>query len=124
MSINGIEITDVIVFPIKNRDGSSQLCAFARIILNDQFIINGIRVFEGKNGPFVRMPQEYNKEAGKGYDICFPITAELRTYIFDQVLSQYAIVSNIPEDKIHYPESPNGPTGHGDICHSDADPGL
>jgi hypothetical protein len=24
----------------------------------------------------------------------------------------------------HYPEAPNGPTGHGDICHSDADPGL
>ena len=41
------------------------------------------------------MPQEYNKEAGKGYDICFPTTAELRSYINDQVLSQYAISLNL-----------------------------
>jgi DNA-binding cell septation regulator SpoVG len=95
MSINGLEITDVIVFPVKNKVENSSLNAFARVIINDQFTINGIRVFEGKNGPFVRMPQEYNKEAGKGYDICFPTTAELRTYIFDQVLSQYAITMNV-----------------------------
>jgi stage V sporulation protein G len=95
MSINGLEITDVIVFPIKNKVENSSLNAFAKIIINDQFIISGIRVFEGKNGPFVRMPQEYNKEAGKGYDICFPTTAEFRTYISDQVLNQYSITLNV-----------------------------
>ena len=49
MAINGIEITDVIIFPVKNK-GESSLQAFARIIVNDQFIINGIKILEGKNG--------------------------------------------------------------------------
>lgn len=93
MSINGLEITDVIIFPVKNKTGDSTVQAFARIILNDQFIVSGIRIIEGKNGPFISFPKEYNKQAGKGYDICFPITAELRTYICDQVLSQYSIVT-------------------------------
>jgi DNA-binding cell septation regulator SpoVG len=91
MSINGIEVTDVIVFPIRKKVEKSKMQAFARVIINDQFIINGIRIFEGNNGPFIRFPQEYNKDANKGYDICFPTTAELRTYISDQVLSQYSI---------------------------------
>lgn len=127
MSINGIEVTDVIVFPVKNKVKDSLLAAFARVILNDQFILNGIKIFKGKNGPFIQFPQELDRKIGKGLDICFPITAEMRTYISDQVLSQYSIAAialKSPEDKIHYPESPNGPTGHGDICHSDADPGL
>jgi len=94
MSINGIEITDVIVFPVKKRVESSSLRAFVRIILNDQFIINGISVIEGKHGPFVSFPKEYNKTEGKGYDICFPIAAELRSYISDQILSQYELVTN------------------------------
>ncbi len=97
MSVNGIEVTDVIVFPVKNKQENSALNAFCRIILNDQFIINGIRIFEGKNGPFISFPQEYSKTAGRGYDICFPITAELRTYISDQVLSQYSLTLNAQE---------------------------
>lgn len=91
MAINGIEVTDVIIFPVKRRDETSNLKAFARIVLNDVFIISGVKIFEGQGEPFMRFPQEYNKKAGKGYDICFPITAELRTYIADQVLSQYSI---------------------------------
>jgi stage V sporulation protein G len=97
MSINGIEVTDVIIFPVKNKTENSALHAFARVIINDQFIISGIRIFEGKNGPFIRFPQEYNKAAGKGYDICFPTTAELRTYISDQVLNQYSMSLNLQD---------------------------
>ena len=45
MSINGIEITDVIVFPVRNRVEGGKVRAFARIILNDNFIINGMIVY-------------------------------------------------------------------------------
>ena len=89
MSINGIEISDVIVFPIKNPQPDSNLKAFAKVILNDQFIISGIRIVEGKNGLFLGFPQDYDKEQKKGYDIAFPITAELRTYFTESVLMQY-----------------------------------
>ncbi len=91
MGINGIEVTDVVVYPIKNKKENSKTVAFARIVLNDQFIISGVKIIEGVNGTFIAFPQEYNKKEGKGYDICFPTTAELRSYFSEQVLSQYEI---------------------------------
>lgn len=91
MSINGLEVTDVIVFPVKNKLENNSVKAFARIILNDQLIINGVKILKGTNGLFITFPQEYSEKAQKGYDICFPITAKLRSYISDQVLAQYAI---------------------------------
>ena len=115
MSVNGIEVTDVIVFPT-NRNGrfletqwqhierfykvhkkGSSLKAYVKIILNDNLIINGLMVIQGRKGPFVSFPQrEY--EDGKMYDVCFPITTELRMYIVDQVLSQYSISLHIEEE--------------------------
>ena len=79
MSINGIEVTDVIIYPVKNKSWDGGLMAFARLILNDQFIITGIRVVEGKNGLFIAFPQD-SRGDGKRYDVCFPTTAELRAY--------------------------------------------
>jgi len=93
MSINGLEVTDVVIFPIKKRSEDSNLVAFARIVLNDQFVVSGLRIFEGKNGPFISFPKEYNKATGKGYDIVFAITTELRTYIIDQVLNQFSMLT-------------------------------
>ena len=69
MNVNGIEITDVIIFPVRKKTENSKLLAFCRIVLNDQFIISGVRIYEGKNGPFIRFPQEYNQTNNKGYDI-------------------------------------------------------
>jgi stage V sporulation protein G len=92
MSINGIEVTDVIIFPIKSKEWERGLNAYAKVILNDQFIITGIRVVEGKNGPFISFPSNTNKTDGKRWDICFPTTAELRAYITEQVLTQYSLV--------------------------------
>ena len=90
MAVNGIEVTDVVIFPLRKTIGGSETVAFARVIINDQFLINGVRILEGTNGPFIRFPQEITKD-GKSQDLCFPITAELRSYINDQVLSQYSI---------------------------------
>ena len=95
--INGIEITDVIIFPVRQKTEGATLKAFARVVLNNQFLITGIRVYEGKNGPFMKFPQEYNKAGGKGYDVCFPTTAGLRSYISDQVLRQYSIAIGVTE---------------------------
>lgn len=91
MSVNGIEVTDVVVFPVKKKSENSCLNAFAKLVINDQFLVNGIRIIEGKNGPFISFPKEYNKADGKNFDICFPVTAELRSYLSDQILSQYSI---------------------------------
>ena len=91
--INGLEITDVIIFPVKKKDGT--LKAFVKVIINDQLIISGIRIVEGRNGPFICFPQETNERDGKCFHVCFPITAELRSYMSDQILSQYAIPTKV-----------------------------
>ena len=95
MSVNGIKITDVIVFPTKTTNLKSKIKAFAKVILNDQFTISGIRVIEGIHGPFIGFPQEYNKDDSKHYDICFPTTSELRSYISSQILDQYSQTLNL-----------------------------
>jgi stage V sporulation protein G len=82
-------VTEVNVYPIKNKKEGSAVQGFARIVLDDELIINGIRVVSGKNGLFLGFPQNYNKDEGKGYDIAFPITAELRTEITNKVIAKY-----------------------------------
>jgi len=92
MTVNGMKITDVVVYPIA-RKSSGKLSAFAKVVLNDQFIIHGVRIYEGTNGPFMTFPQDYNKknDEGKPYTICHPTTAELRSYINEQVMAEYAL---------------------------------
>jgi stage V sporulation protein G len=93
MDINGMKITDVVVYPVHPKVESSKLYAFAKVVLNDQFIVHGIRVYEGINGPFMTFPQDYNKSNKDGvpYSICHPTTAELRNYISEQVMAEYAL---------------------------------
>ena len=90
MAVNGIEVTDVIVFKIKkgNRVASKNAVARARVVLNDVLIISEIEVIVSSNGPwFVKFPQARNN----GLDAAFPITAEFRTYLSDQILAQYSL---------------------------------
>ncbi len=90
MSVNGMQITEVMVYPVK-KNGNSKLSAFAKVVINDQFIIQGIRIFDGIHGPFISFPQDYKKEDGKYYDVCHPTTSELRKYINDEVVSEFAL---------------------------------
>ena len=107
MDVNGMKITDVIVYPVKRKlDAKSKLMAFAKVVLNDQFIIHGIRIYEGVNGAFMTFPQDYQKKNkdGKPYDICHPTTAELRNYIDEQVMAEYALTENQKENKVRTAE--------------------
>jgi len=96
-NVNGMVITDVVVYPIRSPEEKAKLKAFAKVVLNDQFIIHGVRVYEGVNGAFMTFPQDYNKKnsVGQGYSICHPTTAELRNYISEQVLAEYALTANV-----------------------------
>lgn len=98
MEINGMKITDVVVYPIHKKSGErSKLVAFAKVVLNDQFIIHGIRIYQGVNGPFMTFPQDYSKKnaTGKGYTICHPTTAELRNHINEQVMAEFALTVDV-----------------------------
>jgi len=95
MEINGMKITDVTVYEIKRKDPNSKLFAFAKVVLNDQFIIHGIRIFEGVNGAFMAFPQDHawddTSKEGHKYSICHPTTREIRNYIDEQVMAEYAL---------------------------------
>lgn len=93
MSVNGIEITEIRVHPVKKKDAASSLEAFARVVLNGQLCINSIRVVRGKYGPFVSYPREYNRNEEKGYQFCYPITKSLQAYLSEQILNQWKAVA-------------------------------
>jgi DNA-binding cell septation regulator SpoVG len=91
MSQNGIEITEIKVNPIKNKQPDSPLEAFVRVVLNGQFVIGSIKVIKGKFGLFVSFPREYNKSEGKGYNTCYPITKPLQEYMSQKILDEYRL---------------------------------
>ena len=68
--------------------GGETLKAYASICFDDKFLIKGIRVIDGSNGRFVSMPSRKSKQ-GKFYNICFPITKELRDEIEARVIEEY-----------------------------------
>lgn len=91
MSTKGIEITEVNVHPLKNKQEDNPLEAFVRVVLNGQFVINSIRVVKGKFGLFISFPREYNKKEGKGYNFCFPISKPLHEYMTERILNEYRL---------------------------------
>ena len=63
------------------------LKGLASVSINEEFVVKGIRIYEGDNGPFVSMP---SRKVGESYeDICFPITAEGREALHSAVLEAY-----------------------------------
>ncbi|HLP42429.1 MAG TPA: septation protein SpoVG family protein [Fibrobacteria bacterium] len=89
MSQNGIEITEIKVSRIKDKQSDSPLEAFVRVVLNGQFVISSIKVVKGKFGLFVSFPREYNRNEGKGYNLCYPITKPLQEYMSQRILDEY-----------------------------------
>jgi len=63
------------------------LKGIASVSLNDEFVIKGIRIYEGEKGPFISMPSR--KVGEKFEDTCFPITNESREALHSAVLKAY-----------------------------------
>lgn len=89
MAVNNIEISEVNIFPSKSPNKNSKVVAFARVILNECFVITGIKVINGSKGLFIAFPQDYNKSKGKGFDIVYPMDGALRTYFNELVVGKY-----------------------------------
>ena len=61
--------------------------ANASVDLNGVFAIRGVKIMQGKNGPFVSMP---SYKVGNEYrDVCFPCTKEFREQFQSAVLGAY-----------------------------------
>ena len=91
-----MKITAVQMNKVKNSE--STLKAFANITIDDEFVVKGLKVVEGKKGTFVSMPCTQGED-GKYYDDAFPITKECRDYIEDVVLEEYATLNKPAKGK-------------------------
>lgn len=66
-------------------DGST--LATASVTLNGSFAIRGVKVVQGKEGPFISMPSYHGPS---GYrDVCFPCTKEFKAQFDQTVLGAY-----------------------------------
>ena len=82
-----MDITNIDVYLFKGKK-KSNLKAYVNVEFDEEFVVKGIKVLDGKKGLFVSMPASEGKD-GEFYDIAFPITKEFRETLVDDVLDAY-----------------------------------
>ena len=79
-----MEITEVKVFPIHEE----KLKAFVSIVFDHCFMVNDIKIIQGRDGLFISMPSR-KKKNGEFKDVAHPLNNETRRMIEGQVLAEY-----------------------------------
>ncbi|RLE18041.1 MAG: septation protein SpoVG [Acidobacteria bacterium] len=99
-----MEVTEVRISPAKG----GKVRAFVSIIIDDCFIVNDLRVLEGREGQlFVTMPARKTRN-GQMRDTAHPLNSETRKLIEDRVLEEYLeSVANrtVPKEKSGSPKA-------------------
>lgn len=84
-----LSVTSVQVFPFREGASVGKMLGLANVVLNDQLVLNGLRIMDGANGMFVGYPPN---PLFKGEDLrssVFPISRALREHIETCVLEKY-----------------------------------
>jgi len=82
-----INITNVQINSPKNTN--SKILAFAKITIDDSFVVDNLKIIDGSKGIFVAMPSNKNTKTQEFQDIAFPITKECRKYVTETILEAY-----------------------------------
>ena len=72
----------------KNQNAANGVLGYGSICIDDAFVIDGVRVVNGKNGLFASMPSR-QKQDGTYVDIAYPITKTVREAVNKAVLDAY-----------------------------------
>lgn len=88
-----LAVTKVNVFPFKVGVNLGHIKGLAQVILNDQLVINGLRIMDGENGLYVGYPCDPFYKGEDLRSVCFPITRQLREHIENCVLEMYQAVT-------------------------------
>lgn len=83
-----LAVTQVAVFPFSDNPLGT-VKAMATVVLNDQFMIRGLRVVNGSNGLFVSYPMDPFYKGEDFRSLVVPITRQLREHIENCVLEKY-----------------------------------
>jgi stage V sporulation protein G len=79
-----VEITDVRVYPVRE----DKLKAFVSVVFDRCFMVNDIKVIQGKDGLFISMPSR-RKKNGDFKDIAHPLNQETRRWVEERILQEY-----------------------------------
>lgn len=79
-----MEITDVRVFPVEDE----KLRAYVSVVLDRCFMVNDIKVIQGREGLFISMPSR-KKRNGEFKDVAHPLNQETRRSFEERILSEY-----------------------------------
>lgn len=79
-----MEITEIRV-TLKRED---KLKAFVNVTFDNQFVVRGLKVINGKSGYFISMPSRRRPD-GSHQDIAHPVNNEARRFIEEKVLAAY-----------------------------------
>jgi stage V sporulation protein G len=96
-----MEITEVKVFPIQEE----KLRAFVSIVIDRCFMVNDIKVIQGRDGLFISMPSR-RKKNGDFKDIAHPLNNDTRRMIEERILTEYeGAVGEPVQRRVHRSEA-------------------
>jgi stage V sporulation protein G len=84
-----MRVTEVKVFPVTDE----KLKAFVSVVLDNCFMVNDIKVIEGRDGRFISMPSR-RKRNGKFKDIAHPLNSDTRQMLESEILGEYERMLN------------------------------
>lgn len=79
-----MEITHVKIFPVQE----DKLKAFVSIVFDNCFMVNDIKIIQGKDGLFLSMPSR-RKKTGEFKDVAHPLNSATRLMLEERVLDEY-----------------------------------
>ena len=88
-----LKVTHTQVFLLKEPVGKTR--ALARVVLNDQLHLTGLRIMDGASGLFVSYPNDPSYKGEDYRSIFYPVTKALREHIEEEVLKSYEIAINM-----------------------------
>jgi len=80
--------TKIEVVRMHRLDNGGAVKAFCDIQIDNDYVIKGFKVVEGKEGLFVGMPSEVSK-TGKWFSTFEPLTGDVKTRIEEAVIGAY-----------------------------------
>ncbi len=86
-----MNITQVKIFPVHE----DKLKAFVSLVFDHDFMVNDIKVIQGRDGLFLSMPSR-RKKNGEFKDVAHPLNNKTRRMLEERVLAEYRQVVDDP----------------------------
>ena len=90
-----MKITDINIKTLTNEESNSKLKGIASIIIDNCFVIHGIKILDGAHGYFIAMPSRKSDD-GQYVDIVHPVNALTYNLITESVIKEF---NKLEEDK-------------------------